>query len=146
MRPLNRCDITGKHALDVTPCISVGPKIMQGGPDHAVANQQISRVASVRSNAAKPLGKGQRGRILAAVPMISPQSTKCPQLSVRVTEFLCNLQGVRPSCAGFRYRTFGIDQRRSECRVQLHFVARASRRSRPEVGERAFDAHATLVQ
>ena len=80
------------------------------------------------------------------VHMISPQSAKCPQLTVRVTELLCNLQGVRPSRAGFRRRTFGIDQRGSECRVQLHFVARASRRIRPEVGKRAFDAHATLVQ
>ena len=51
-----------------------------------VANQEISRVASVRSNAAKPLGKRQRGRILAEVHMISPQSAKCPQLTVRVTE------------------------------------------------------------
>ena len=102
--------------------------------------------ASVRSNSAEPLGKRQRGPILAAVQMISPQPTKCPQLTLGVVKPLGNLQGVRPSCAGFRRRTFGVDQRRSECSIQLHFVARASRRIGPEVGERMFDSPATFVQ
>src|SRR5712672_3019330 len=146
MRTANRSDIASEHAFDMFPRARLVSEKMQYDPGHTIADQQIGRICLLHSETAEPLGKNQRGLILAAKIAASPQAIKGAHLIVSVVKPLRNLQCGHPSCAGLAHRTFDIDQRLAKCRIEEHCAALRRDWSGCKARERSVDVPVALLR
>src|SRR5262245_24937020 len=136
MRSTTRRNVRAEHVLDLPPRLSLVAQKMQRKADHAITNERIGGVRRTCGHFLEPPRKSQRVAEFFVVQVVGPEAPERLQLVVDVTDAFGNLPCAGPRRLDFRSEAFGIEQRRTQRRKELHIAARTGTDNRAKARER----------